>query len=333
MGGGRQRPATARAATARLKLHRRVLRLDGRTYTVVTPRPGTSARFSTNRFHGTWHVLSDRHGARFLARLLWGLAYQARPGTLLVIDRPFLVPTPFDADPADPIALVPSWHTPLTVRAARDLARRTRRPAPDGTVVWRTHGLDAAAADPRAWLSADDRPPYRDEGHFERRGGVVALLPRSAREARRWAVQASRLDPSGPYGTDAEFLGRTFGSCFYASGEIQVFRSFHRDVAVARRARADVLARPDAPTDPDDLGSEVWDRHGALDRGRARLIGNCGLPRRDAEALAAAGVRCLDDLVRVGAERAHALVRPASAPPDPVLLAALTGVIDRAAPA
>ncbi|MFC0040989.1 hypothetical protein [Actinomadura rayongensis] len=265
MGGGRQRPGTARAVTARLKLHRRAVRLGGRTYTVVTPRPGTSARFSTNRFHGTWHVLSDGHGARFLARLLWGLAYQARPGTLLVIDRPFLVPTPFDADPADPIAVVPSWHTPFTVRAARDLARLGRLPASDGTVVWQTHGLDAALADRSAWLREDDRLPYRDEGHFERRGGVVALLPRSAREARRWAVQVSRLNPAGPHG-DAEFLGRTFGSCFYASGEVQVFRSFHRDVAVARRARADVLACPDAPSDPAELRAEIWDRHAALDR-------------------------------------------------------------------
>ena len=56
-------------------------------------------------------MLSDRHGARPVARLLSGLSYQARPGTILMIDRPFLAPTPFDADPADPQRLREAvWH-------------------------------------------------------------------------------------------------------------------------------------------------------------------------------------------------------------------------------
>ncbi|MEU6751036.1 hypothetical protein ABZ914_32875, partial [Spirillospora sp. NPDC046719] len=129
-------PANARGAGDGMKLHRRTLRLGGREHTVIGLRPATKAGFSTNLFHETWHVLSDQHGARVLARLLWGLAYQSRPGTLLVIDRPFLTPTPFDADPADPIVLVPAWHTPFTAGppaswrgAFRCGARRT---APSG---------------------------------------------------------------------------------------------------------------------------------------------------------------------------------------------------------
>src|SRR5215467_6778077 len=102
----------------RLKLHRRLMRLDGRDYTVITLRPGTDARFSTNYFHDTWHVLSDWHGARLLGRLLWGLAYQRVPGTLVLIDRPFLDPNPFDAEPADPIVLVPARLTTLAGPAA-----------------------------------------------------------------------------------------------------------------------------------------------------------------------------------------------------------------------
>jgi len=54
-----------------LTLHRRRLRLDGRRYAVVTPRPGAYAGSNTNFFHGTWHVLSDRHGAQLLGLLLW----------------------------------------------------------------------------------------------------------------------------------------------------------------------------------------------------------------------------------------------------------------------
>jgi hypothetical protein len=60
-------------------VHRHLVRLDGREYTVITPRPGTGVSFSTNRYHGTWHVLSCLRGARLLARLLWGLAYQRVP--------------------------------------------------------------------------------------------------------------------------------------------------------------------------------------------------------------------------------------------------------------
>lgn len=69
---GRPRPHAATRIVDRFKLHRRRLRLDGREYTVVALRPGTEARFSTNFFHGTWHVLSDWHGARLLGCLLGG---------------------------------------------------------------------------------------------------------------------------------------------------------------------------------------------------------------------------------------------------------------------
>ncbi|WP_173093487.1 hypothetical protein [Actinomadura verrucosospora] len=255
-----QRPANARGAGDGMKLHRRTVRLGGREHTLIGLRPGTSARFSTNFFHETWHVLSDQHGSRVLGRLLWGLAYQSRPGTLLVIDRPFLTPTPFDADPAHPIVLVPSWHTCFTAAAARELARRLplRRP-PDGTVRWRTHGLDAALTDPRGWFREHPREPER--GRVKRMHGLVALLPSGPAEARDWAVHVGRLDPRNPYGMDYEYLG---GECRSAVGEMQVFRDFRRRVSVARRARADVLARPDAPGDPAELRPLVWDRHGEI---------------------------------------------------------------------
>ncbi|HEU5031174.1 MAG TPA: hypothetical protein VFV01_40100 [Spirillospora sp.] len=255
-----QRPANARGAGDGMKLHRRTVRLAGRDHTVIGLRPGTRAGFSTNLFHETWHVLSDQHGARVLARLLWGLAYQSRPGTLIVIDRPFLTPTPFDADPADPIVLVPAWHTAFTAATARDLARRLplRRP-PDGTVRWRTHGLDGALTDPRAWFREHPRGP--EGGRVKRMHGMVAFLPSRPAEAREWGVQAGWLDPANPHGTDHDYLA---GQCRSAQGEIQIFRDFHRRVSIARRARADVLACPGAPADPAELRPLVWDRHGEI---------------------------------------------------------------------
>jgi hypothetical protein len=257
-----QRPANARGAGDGMKLHRRTVRIGGRDHTVIGLRPATRAGFSTNLFHETWHVLSDQHGARVLARLLWGLAYQSRPGTLLVIDRPFLTPTPFDADPADPIVLVPAWHTAFTAATARGLARMLplRRP-PDGTVRWRTHGLDGALADPRRWFR--EHPPHGPErGRVKRMHGLVALLPSRPAEARDWAVQAGRLDARNPHGTDHDYI---VGQCRSAEGEIQIFRDFRHRVSVARRARADVLARPDVPADPAELRPLVWDRHGEIE--------------------------------------------------------------------
>jgi hypothetical protein len=107
-----------------MKLHRHVVHAGGRDYTVITLRPGTYARFSDNSYHGTWHFLSDLHGARVLGRLLWDLAYQRVPGTLVLNDGPHLDPSPFSGERADPIALVPASLTHLPERAARELQAR-----------------------------------------------------------------------------------------------------------------------------------------------------------------------------------------------------------------
>ena len=116
-----KRPRRGSATDEMMKLHRRTMVLDGRVYTVISLRPGSDFRFSTNRFHETWHVLSDWRGARVLSRLLWGLAYQRRPGTLVVIDPEHLDPNPFDAAPADPIVLVPSELTVFTRGAGQEV--------------------------------------------------------------------------------------------------------------------------------------------------------------------------------------------------------------------
>lgn len=50
---------------------------------------------------------------QLFGRLLWGLAFQRKPGTLVLIDREHLVPTPFEADQPDPIALIPDELTTL----------------------------------------------------------------------------------------------------------------------------------------------------------------------------------------------------------------------------
>ncbi|GAB4584940.1 TfoX/Sxy family DNA transformation protein [Nocardia sp. IFM 10818] len=308
-----QRPGTARSITDGLKLHRRLVRSGDGVRTVITLRPGTHARFSTNRFHNTWHVLSDDHGARLLARLLWGLSYQARPGTVVFIDRRFLVPNPFDADPADAIVLVPGWCSGFDDDLARQLKGPFPRSNPAGTVRWQTFGLDRtlepAATD--AWWNG-----YRHRehtSHITRRKGLLILAPSTAVEARAWALQAADLDTSDRFGTDYFYLDRWNRG---HDGEVQVFRRFRPMVNVAAQARAQVLSRADAPRDPATLRWAVWDEAEAV-RGDAHLRirewrgSGHQLGRAAAVLLAHAEVTTLDELADVGAVEAYRRMRAA----------------------
>ncbi|WP_407915255.1 hypothetical protein [Kitasatospora sp. NE20-6] len=245
------------------------MRLDGREYTVLGLRPGTAAGFATNHYHQTWHILSDRHGARLLARLLWGLSYARRPGTLIVIDRPFLDPTPFEGEVSDPVVLVPRHLTPLDEGAARALRRSLPlRTPPDGTVRWRTFGLDQALADHDGWRGTV-RDEYLHGGDFRsevaRRGGLV-MASASPWELRDWAVSSARLGEHGPYGSDHTFLGE---DCV-GSGEVQMFRQYRAMVSSAVVARREVLAEDGGLDLPQTVRERIWHRSAEVRRRTAR---------------------------------------------------------------
>ncbi|WP_280348674.1 TfoX/Sxy family DNA transformation protein [Nocardia neocaledoniensis] len=310
-----------------MKLHRHAVRGVRGVRTVITPRPGTHARFSTNRFHDTWHVLSDDRGARMLVRLLWGLSFQARPGTVVLLDREFLTPTPFDADPADPIVLAPGWCTRFDDHAAAQL-KQLARSADSSTVRWHTFGLERALTAEEPWTGY-----RRVHGDISRRRGLLVLSPATPDDARRWALDAARLDSSGNgYGTDYTYLDEWDHG---HDGEIQVFRRFHRMTSVARQARAQVLGRADAPSDPDAVRVAVWDeaekvrgeahlrireRRGALD-----VLGAAA-----ADMLAAAEVRSLDDLAELGAVETYRRLWAAETPGLTLeMLWALEGALTR----
>ncbi|MFE3022756.1 TfoX/Sxy family DNA transformation protein [Nocardia tengchongensis] len=308
-----QRTATARSVTDGLKLHRHVVRAAGRVHTVITLRPGTDVRFSTNRFHDTWHVLSDDHGARLLARLLWGLSYQARPGTVVLIDRAFLTPTPFEAESPDPIVLVPGWCTPFDERVAGEFKRRLPLVKPEGTVRWHTFGLDRTV-EPGAlddWWGRYRRREHN--GRVSHSHGFVVLTPSSPDESRAWALQAMRLNTQGAFGTDYTYLG-PFDRSY--EGEIQVFRGFRSMVSVAGRARTRVLSRPDAPDEPEALRPAIWNEAEII-RGdahlRVREWNDSGyrLGHAAAVMLAHAGVADLDDLAAIGSVEAYRRMRAA----------------------
>jgi hypothetical protein len=256
---GRPRPQAAARIADRLKVHRRELRLDGRGYTVITLRPGTDARFSTNRFHDTWHILSDWHGARLLGRLMWGLAYQRRPGTVVLIDRPFLDPNPFDAEPADPIAFVPAPLTAWTTKAARELRRRLPLgDPPDGTVRWHTGGLRPAVAGRRGLPHppGEWRPPWIEPRGFQERvdrvGGIVTLtaVPDVLRD------YAACLSTLGDWHHD----GMAYLEIDWPNGEVQVFRDYRSRVSAARVARREILAELACVPAPDALNPLIWQR-------------------------------------------------------------------------
>jgi hypothetical protein len=266
----RPRPGSAANTGSILKLHRRRTVLDGRPYTVVTMRPDADVRFSTNRFHDTWHVLSDWRGARMLGRLLWGLSYQRGEGTLVLIDRPHLDPNPFDATPADPIVLLPTYLTVLTQQAARQL--RQRLPlcdSPEGTVRWRTHGLDLRLAREKelhAQPGWRDLQPYEPQppgwNAVERIGGLIVLAA-GAQGLRRWAARIVELGTWSYYGMDYTYLCR-------ADGEVQVFRQYRREVGVACQARQEVLETRRTMR-PDQLEREIWSHAETVRRRRLPL--------------------------------------------------------------
>jgi hypothetical protein len=239
--GGAARPGDGESTGDRVKLHRHLVRLDGRQYTVITPRPGTGVRFSTNFYHGTWHVLCGLRGARLLAHLLWGLAYQRVPGTVVVIGAPLLDPNPFDAEPADPVAVVPAMLTSLGTQAARQLRQRLPLGRPAGTVRWHTPGLAPAVA---AWRHERGRPPGQrpwyplpDSRHRIDRAGGMLVLTTAAPELKSWAVCVAQLGDWLCHGMDYTDLNGT-------DGEVQVFTDYQHRVSAARAARREILAGP-----------------------------------------------------------------------------------------
>ena len=256
----RQRPAGAGHVGDRMKLHRRRLWCDGREFTVLTLRPGTDCRFSTNFYHDTWHILGDWRAARLLGRLLWGLAYQRRPGTLVLIDTTHIDPNPFDGRPGDPIVLVPAQLTALSTGAARALRRQLPlRGGPDGTVRWHTHGLDPVAAQRRVpWqerVRGVEPPPVvpvtAPRTRIDRVGGLLAFIA-APPDLRDYAPGVYNLGRHAHRGMD-------YFELEWPDGEVQVFNDYRHRVSAARVARRELRAEG---LDPAAAGFDelVWDR-------------------------------------------------------------------------
>jgi hypothetical protein len=272
-----------RSPLSRLKLHLRLIELDGLPYHVVTLRPGTKIAFSTNFFHQTWHIVSSQRGAQLLARLLWGLSYQRQRNTLLLVHGDHLLPTPFEAERSDPFVLAPAGFTRLTASALRALkARLSRLGPPTRTIRWQTFGLDAAL---RSWREdrADRRPPA-DEGsrlrwtenrrlwrqeRMERLGGLIcysappAVLRQQALIVHRLEVRKGNLSREMDY----HFLAEESSRDSWCDGEVQIFADYMDRVAAATEARQELVPNPNQPVLSETLQELVSRRR---DRIKAR---------------------------------------------------------------
>ena len=197
-------------AAPRLKVHRRSVRMDRLEYTVLSPRPTEEARFATNSFHQTWHVITSEEGVALLARLCWAMAFQRRERTIVLLDSPLIVPSPFDADESSPIVVVNNDLGGLSRAAVEDL--RMQLPlsaASDGTVVLQTRGLDQALENPTEFRDRNREAQLQDE-HQQRRwidgsnGLVIIAAPPPV--LRTWGVDLSGLGSPPPAG---EWVGRS----------------------------------------------------------------------------------------------------------------------------
>ena len=255
-------------AAAALKVHLRVLEIHRATLRVVTLRPQTPARFSTNYFHDTWHILAGTDGAALFGRLLWGLAFQRHPGTLLLIDASHLVPTPFEADPPDPILVIPAGLTSVDDDLLRALKLRLRRaPGPPTTIRWHTFGMPAALERDRVWWR-DPLAAQRSRERMARRAGFICFTapPDILRDHALGVYRMHGYEGAwGGYHPIAEQGAR--GRWRY-DGEFQLIPGFANAVSAARVARREVLDRDTGALATEDDRRAIYRRK---DRAAERL--------------------------------------------------------------
>lgn len=220
-----------------LKLHRFRTALDGKTYTVMTPRPALKSRFANNLFHGTRHILTDATGARFLSRIFWWLSYQRTPNSIVAITGEHLSPSPFVGDPPSPIAIFNSDLTHLSRAATDQLRTNLRRPPrSEGTVRVSTPSLQEHATGRDEQLMAEHwQTRSHDFSLTDRTNGVVRVTA-NPDLLRWWSIWLNDLGSAYYSGADHRYLSGTQADR-YPEGEVQIFRHFDAMVrdAVALR--------------------------------------------------------------------------------------------------
>ena len=255
MGTADPPPLRPLSAASRMKMHLRLLTINGYTYRIVTLRPGTEVVFSTNFFHGTWHIVTSQRGARLLARLLWGLAYERHPGTLILVHGDHLAPTPFEGERSVPFILAQTGLAPLDSSALRILKQRLPRlGAPTRTLRWNTFGLDKAIDPDRSTPERDSRRLRWKENELlwkqermQRIGGFICYSapPSILREQSRMVHRLRTGRPNYDRDMDYHFLaGESSNHSWYGDGEVQIFADYMDRVHAANAARRELVDNP-----------------------------------------------------------------------------------------
>jgi len=243
-----------------LKVHLRVFDIHRTTLRVVTLRPQTPVRFSSNYYHDTWHILAGADGAVLLGRLLWGLAFQRHPGTMILIDAPHLVPTPFEADPPAPILLVPAGLTQIDDDVLRALKLRLRRaPGSPTTIRWHTFGMPAALEHDHVrthFLPGRKDRIWTRERMSRRAGFICYTAPADVLRAHAIGIYRTHIFFSSYY----TLADRGARHSWHYDGEFQLIPHFADDVSAARVARREILAHEDDLITTDDDRWEIYRR-------------------------------------------------------------------------
>lgn len=276
------RPGNQTATGDRLKLHLRVLNLNGKTWRILSLRPGTDAKFSTNYFHDTWHIVTDNPGAQLLSRILWGMSYQREPGTVFLLHSENIKPTPFEAEPSQPFLICPANLSAPNPQAFRELkSLLSRLPKPTVTVRLQTWGMDETIA-MEDWDERDQRTGFglgdgaylwqRERMTYE--AGIIcyAALPAILRKQ---ACAIASLHTQHEDWSEYHYLAENQGgrTSHPGDGEVQVFKRYREMLSDAEEARREV-ARDNGGTLPDllpeRLREAVWDQATIVSQRRSK---------------------------------------------------------------
>lgn len=262
-------PPAADWRATRMKVHLRRVPIRGTTYHVITLRPGTEVKFSTNFYHGTWHVVSDVFGSWMLARLMWGLAFQTHPNTLVLIAPPHLQPSPFDGARSRPAVLAARETCPLRDDDMRELKARLGRLPNTQTIQWDFRGLAGHTSTPEwersrksPWQKGKHMYGMEDDAATFLCGGMICY--HAARVTMKdQAAVVRRMSPS----TVEELARRRdieFDDYYFmtwdgrsASGEVQIFCDYRDRLKAAVAARKRVLNELTEPVSADELEDRV----------------------------------------------------------------------------
>jgi hypothetical protein len=182
------------------------------------------------------------------------MAFQRREHTVMLIDSPLLVPSPFDADLPTPIVIVNNDLGALSRAAVKDLRAMLPLSEPsDGTVVLQTRGLDAALEDSSAFHEGNREWNEHQKRRWIDGSSGLFVLAAPAPVLRMWGVDLANCGEHMYQGRDFDYLD--FPN---KTGEVQVLEEFDSMCTKAAAARCQVFPGEAERRLTEEERSKVW---------------------------------------------------------------------------